>query len=328
MRELGNDRWAGEFTVSELGVYEYGARGWVDEIGTWRRGLERNADAGNDVTVDILIGAALIRAAAGRAGRSHAKRLRAWAAELADEATPIAERIGRATDDELTDLCRAHADRSHQTVWDPPYRVRAERERARFSTWYEMFPRSCRRRAGRHGTFADVEARLPDVAAMGFDVLYLPPIHPIGRAHARAATTRPPPRPATPAARGRSAPPRAGTRRPPGPRHARRFRALVDGAAGTRLEIALDLAFQCSPDHPYVSAHPEWFRRRPDGTVQYAENPPKKYQDIYPFDFDDRGVAPRCGRICGASSASGSTAASGSSAWTTRTPSRSRSGSG
>ncbi len=161
MRELGNDRWAGEFAVTELGVYEYGARAWIDAFGTWRRGLERNADAGNDVSVDILIGAELIRAAAGRAGRGAAKRLRAWAAELADETTPIPERVARTLDDGLTELCRAHADRTHQTAWDHPYRVRAERERARFSAWYELFPRSAAARSrARHGTLRDVAARL------------------------------------------------------------------------------------------------------------------------------------------------------------------------
>ncbi len=181
MRELGNDRWAGEFTVTELGVWEYGARGWIDEFGTWRRGLERNAQAGNDVSVDILIGAALIRAAAARAGRAAARRLRAWAGELADDATPLAERIVRASDDHLTALCQAHADRAHQTEWDRPYRCRVERERARFSAWYELFPRSASATPGRHGTFADVAARLDEIAEMGFDVLYMPPIHPIGR---------------------------------------------------------------------------------------------------------------------------------------------------
>ena len=286
MRELGNDRWAGEFTVTELGVYEYGARGWVDEIGTWRRGLERNADAGNDVSVDILIGAGLIRAAAGRAGRSDARRLRAWAAELADEATPIAERVGRATDDALTDLCRAHADRTHQTVWDPPYRLRAERERARFSTWYELFPRSASGEPGRHGTFADVAARLDEISEMGFDVLYMPPIHPIGRVARKGrnnATSAAPGDVGSPWAIGAAEGghdaihPDLGTLDD--------LRALIDAAAAHGIEVALDLALQCAPDHPWVSAHPQWFRARPDGSIQYAENPPKRYQDIYPIDF-------------------------------------------
>jgi len=286
MRELGNDRWAGEFAVTELGVYEYGARAWIDAFGTWRRGLERNADAGNDVSVDILIGAELIRAAAARAGRADAKRLRAWAAELADETTPIPERVARTLDDGLTGLCRAHADRTHQTVWDRPYRVRAERERARFSAWYELFPRSASPEPGRHGTFADVAARLDDIAEMGFDVVYLPPIHPIGRVARKGrnnATTAGPDDVGSPWAIGAAEGghdaihPELGTLAD--------LRALIGAAAERGMEIALDLALQCAPDHPWVRDHPQWFRARPDGSIQYAENPPKRYQDIYPIDF-------------------------------------------
>ena len=286
MRELGNDRWAGEFSVTELGVYEYGARGWVDEFGTWQHGLERNAEAGNDVSVDILIGVALIRAAADRAGKTDAKLLRGWAVELADDTTLLDRRVLRATDDKLTALCRAHADRTHHTEWPRPFRCRAERARARFSTWYELFPRSAAAEPGRHGTLTDVAARLDEIAGMGFDVLYLPPIHPIGRVARKGrnnTTDATADDVGSPWAIGSAEGghdaihPELGTLED--------LRALIDAAATHGIEIALDLALQCAPDHPWVAAHPQWFRARPDGSVQYAENPPKRYQDIYPIDF-------------------------------------------
>ena len=162
-----------------------------------------------------------------------------------------------------------------------------ERQRARFGAWYEMFPRSCSPTPGRHGTFKDTEARLPYVAGMGFDVLYLPPIHPIGRAFRKGPNntlTPGPDDPGSPWAIGgpegghKSTHPELGTLDD--------FDRLVGTARSLNLEIALDIAFQCSPDHPYVREHPQWFRHRPDGTIKYAENPPKKYQDIYPIDFE------------------------------------------
>ncbi len=252
MRELGNDRWAGEFTVTGLGVYEYGARGWVDEIGTWRRGLERNADAGNDVSVDILIGAGLVRAAAGRAGRSDAKRLRAWAAELADEATPLVERIARATDDELTDLCRAHADRSHQTVWDPRT-ASGPSASGRVTRPGTSCSRARPRRARAPRHLRDVDGA-PAVRRRDGLRRPLPAAHPPDRPQSPQgrATTRPraaPGDPGSPWAIG------AAGGRPQGDPPATwarstTFGALVDAPPRRGIEIALDLAFQCSPDHP------------------------------------------------------------------------------
>jgi starch synthase (maltosyl-transferring) len=162
-----------------------------------------------------------------------------------------------------------------------------ERDKARFSTWYEMFPRSCAPVPGQHGTLADCEARLPYIAQMGFDVLYLPPLHPIGTVHRKGrnnAVVAAAHDPGSPWAIGAAAGghkavhPQLGTLED--------LRRLVTRAHEYGIEVALDIAFQCAPDHPYVQEHPEWFRWRPDGTVQYAENPPKKYEDIYPFDFD------------------------------------------
>jgi starch synthase (maltosyl-transferring) len=286
MADVGDDRWAGEFTVTRMGVYEYSVSAWVDDFGTWLRGLQRNAEAGNDVDVDIRVGAELARAAAARAAKAQATSLRAWARDLEDTAVPIADRVARAADERIGRICRGHADRSHATAWTAPYRCRVERERARFSSWYELFPRSAAGTGRRHGTFADVVARLDDIAAMGFDVLYLPPIHPIGHVARKGRNN------ATTSGLGDVGSPWAigsadggheaihgelGTLED--------FRALVEAAAARDIEIALDLALQCAPDHPWVTEHPEWFRARPDGSIQYAENPPKRYQDIYPIDF-------------------------------------------
>ena len=178
-------------------------------------------------------------------------------------------------------------DRGLATSWPAELPLDVDRERARFSSWYEMFPRSSSPEPGRHGTFKDVEARLAYVAELGFDVLYLPPIHPIGRERRKGknnALAAAPDDVGSPWAIGsaegghKDIHPELGTPQD--------FRSLVARANSMGIEIALDIAFQCAPDHPYVSAHPEWFRWRPDGSVQYAENPPKKYQDIYPFNFE------------------------------------------
>ena len=195
--------------------------------------------------------------------------------------------VARALSAELAALMQRHAEHSFACTYDPPFRAEVDRERARFGAWYELFPRSCSPLSGRHGTFKDVEERLPYITALGFDVLYLPPIHPIGRSFRKGpnnSTVAGPHDPGSPWAIGgiegghKAIHPELGT--------IEDFRHLVHSAAQQGVELALDIAFQCSPDHPYVKEHPEWFRRRPDGTIQYAENPPKKYQDIYPFDFE------------------------------------------
>ncbi len=286
MRDLGNDRWGAAFTVERLGAHQYTAHAWVDQFGTWRQGLSRNAEAGNDVMVDLLIGAALVRAAAARAPKSTAKQLAAWATELEDTTTPAPDRVTRALDEELGVLCAAHPDLTHATTWARPCVCWGERDRAQFSSWYELFPRSTSTVPGQHGTFADVTARLDEIAQMGFDVLYLPPIHPIGRVARKGrnnSTTAQPGDVGSPWAIGAAEGghdaihPELGTLDD--------LRGLIDAAVDRGIEIALDLALQCAPDHPWVTEHPQWFRARPDGSIQYAENPPKRYQDIYPIDF-------------------------------------------
>jgi starch synthase (maltosyl-transferring) len=236
------------------------------------------------VAVDLLTGADLVARAARTATGEPARKLRAFARDLLD---PPDSAVAAALDPELAELMDGYPDRRLQAAYGRELRVLVDRERARFSTWYELFPRSASSERGRHGTFADVEERLPYVAGMGFDVLYLPPIHPIGSSHRKGknnATGAGSNDPGSPWAIGseegghKAVNPRLGTLSD--------FERLVERARDHGLEIALDIAFQCSPDHPYVREHPEWFRHRPDGTVQYAENPPKKYEDIFPLDFE------------------------------------------
>jgi starch synthase (maltosyl-transferring) len=284
MEFLVNDRWRGEFLVPEVGRYRYTIEGWIDHFASWRQGLEKKIEAGQDVEPDLLIGARLIQAAAERAAGEDRVRLGAYAAVLGAKGDV---RVERALAEELRELMARHSDRRPATTYDRKLFVIVDREKARFGSWYEMFPRSCSDQPGRHGTFRDCEKRLPYVSSMGFDVLYLPPIHPIGKSFRKGKNNElaaGPENPGSPWAIGseegghKAIHPQLGTFED--------FRRFQDRAREHGLEIALDIAFQMSPDHPYVKEHPEWFRRRPDGTIQYAENPPKKYQDIYPLDFE------------------------------------------
>jgi starch synthase (maltosyl-transferring) len=288
---LDNDRWRGTFDVTRIGRYQYTVEVWIDHFATWLRDLAKRLDAQQDVGLDLRIGAALVRAAAERAKSIEARQLASWADRLESggRMSPPGdgEAVRLAQSEELAGAMRRHPDRTLAARHAPDLAVTVDRDRARTGAWYEMFPRSTSPEPGRHGSFADCEAQLPYVAGMGFDVLYLPPIHPIGRDHRKGRNnteTAGPDDPGSPWAIGAAegghtaVHPQLGT--------IEDFRRLAARAREHGLEIALDLAYQCAPDHPYVREHPEWFRRRPDGTIQYAENPPKKYQDIYPFDFD------------------------------------------
>lgn len=284
---LVNDRWQASFVVSEVGRYRYTVHAQIDEFETWRSGFAKKVAAGQDVSVDLLVGVNLVEEAAKRASGPDAKGLRDWVARLSEETTALSKRSELAVDEELAGLMRHHLDPEGVVTYPKELMVTVDPVKARFSTWYEMFPRSCSSEAGRHGTFQDCESRLPYLAEMGFDVLYLPPIHPIGTTHRKGknnATTCRPDDPGSPWAIGakegghKAIHPDLGTLED--------FKRLVSRAKDHDIDIALDVAFQCSPDHPYVKKHPQWFRWRPDGSVQYAENPPKKYEDIYPFDFN------------------------------------------
>jgi len=290
MKPQGNDVWEASFSPPSPGRYVYTAVAWVDPFDSWRYEMARRVDAA-DLRVAAQVGALEIAAAAARAEGADRTALQRWASELdaraADLAFDASSLKALALDDEYAVLARRHPDRRHAVRHPAELPLVADRERARFSTWYELFPRSAGAGPGVHGTFRDVEARLPAIAAMGFDVLYFPPIHPIGRVQRKGpnnALASGPEDVGSPWAIGavegghKSILPALGT--------GEDFRRLLARAAEHGLEIALDIAFQCAPDHPYVKAHPDWFRWRPDGTVQYAENPPKKYQDIYPFNFE------------------------------------------
>ncbi|MEW6491395.1 MAG: alpha-1,4-glucan--maltose-1-phosphate maltosyltransferase [Cyanobacteriota bacterium] len=284
---LVNDRWEGEFSVAEMGSYVYTILGWVDHFKTWRRDIVKKIDAVQVTPVDWLIGAELIEKASQQASGQDAEQLKTWAAALRShhkQSNGILE--DKAVSQDLAALMAKYPDREFATTYEKLLKITVDRERARFSTWYELFPRSCGA-PGQHGTFADCIARLPYIADLGFDVLYLPPIHPIGTTFRKGKNNTTVPEPGdvgvpwgigSPEGGHKAIHPELGTLDD--------FRKLVAEAAKYGIEIALDLAYQCSPDHPYAQEHTAWFKRRPDGTIQYAENPPKKYQDIYPIDFE------------------------------------------
>jgi starch synthase (maltosyl-transferring) len=275
-----NDGWRGRFVVESLGRYEYTIEGWIDRFESWRHELSKKFGAAQDVASELREGAALIR----RAGDAQLSRA-AGVLEQAD--LDQGERVATALSEDLRARMASVPDRSRATRFDRVLDVIVERERARFGAWYEMFPRSAGSDPTRSATFDEAAARLPYIAAMGFDVLYLPPIHPIGHSFKKGrnnALVAGPDDPGSPWAIGSEAgghmavDPSLGT--------IEDFKRFTAAARRHGLEVALDLAYQASPDHPYVRERPEWFRRRPDGSIKYAENPPKKYQDIYPINFE------------------------------------------
>jgi starch synthase (maltosyl-transferring) len=313
-----NDAWTASFTVTELGEYEYTIEAWIDRFGTWLKGLTAKFDAGQDVASELLEGAELVQDAAGRlkaaptapghlkvaptgdvgAGSGQSDVGAGFSrpedddrlleiADLLRGDRPQPERVAAARDPRLRALMDTRPDRTASTVYDRDLRVTVDPVRARFSAWYEMFPRSCTPDPSRSGTFREAEGRLPDIAAMGFDVVYLPPIHPIGRSHRKGRNNSLTPEPGEP-----GSPWAIGSREgghmaiEPGLGTIDDFDRFVATAEHLGMQVALDIAFQASPDHPWVREHPQWFKHRPDGSIKYAENPPKKYQDIYPLDFD------------------------------------------
>jgi starch synthase (maltosyl-transferring) len=287
MKLLANDRWRGSFVVTELGRYCYTIMAWIDRFKSWRQDLEKKFQAGQEVSVELLVGANLIAEAGRRAPKAERQRIVDWSSNLQSTQAKEQAKIQLALSNDLSQLMDNYPDRRFANTYPKELVVVVDREKARFSTWYEMFPRSCPPESGHHGTFRDCEARLPYIQSMGFDVLYLPPIHPIGHTHRKGRNNNPvanPGDPGTPWAIGseegghKSVHPQLGT--------INDFQNFRAKALQYGIEIALDIAFQCSPDHLYVKEHPEWFRWRPDNTVQYAENPPKKYEDIYPFEFE------------------------------------------
>jgi starch synthase (maltosyl-transferring) len=286
MQLFDNDRWAGSFSVSELGRARFTIFAWVDHWETWRRDLAKRIQAHNDSHIDYLIGANLIEEASQRSAVPDTTWLLAKVKTLREERDNETRR-GTATDAALNDIMRRYPDRRFASEYERILEIVVDPVRARFSAWYEMFPRSSSADAAKHGSFADCEARLPYVAELGFDILYLPPIHPVGLTFRKGKNN------AVEAQRGDVGSPWAIGAREGGHKAINPdlgtledFRSLVKKADSFGIQIALDIAFQVSPDHPYVKESEEWFKKRPDGSIQYAENPPKKYQDIYPFEFE------------------------------------------
>jgi starch synthase (maltosyl-transferring) len=286
MEFLGNDRWEAAFTVLELGSYYYMVSGRIDHFTTWRNDMEKKFKAGANLAVDRLIGAGLIEDATEWVHGNDRKRLLKMAKQIRDAENDV-EALRIAQNDELERLMGTCSDSRSTTAYGKTLEVVVERREALFSAWYELFPRSCSRESGGHGTFRECENFLPLIAEMGFDVVYFPPVHPIGRTHRKGRNNAPVAEeedPGSPWAIGavegghKGIHPELGTMED--------LARFIARAKDLGVEVAMDIAFQCSPDHPYVREHPEWFRWRPDGTVQYAENPPKKYEDIIPFHFE------------------------------------------
>jgi starch synthase (maltosyl-transferring) len=291
MQPVVNDRWTAAFRVKDLGRYVFKVQGWVDHFETWRRDLLKRIQAKSDAPLDYLIGAELIAAAAGRASGTDASSLQEQAQALSAKREPK-ELRAIAIDESLYKLALRYPDKRYATESDREVFIVVDPPHARFSSWYEFFPRSTAPELGTHGTFADCGQRLPYVSEMGFNVVYLPPIHPIGRLFRKGPNNNPESKPGdqgSPWAIGstegghKDILPALGTLED--------FRRFIQKAKDLDLFVALDIAFQVAPDHPYVKEHENWFKKRPDGTIQYAENPPKKYQDIYPFDFESEDWA-------------------------------------
>lgn len=285
MTLLENDGWGGEFIVEKIGTYYYSLEGWVDYFKTWQKDFRKKFEAGYDIRVELLIGVDLIDDSSRIASTKDRKRLKELGRIL--KGKNLERAISIALGDELTELMAKNPNKKSATRFEKELRVVVDRPRALFSAWYERFPRSASSLAKNGGTFKDLEKLLPEIARMGFDILYLPPIHPIGRTHRKGKNNSPVAERddvGSPWAIGsvegghKSIHPQLGNMKD--------FESLVKKTMDLGMEVAMDLAFQCTPDHPYVKEHPEWFRKRPDGTIQYAENPPKKYEDIFPLNFE------------------------------------------
>ncbi|MGH9739989.1 MAG: alpha-1,4-glucan--maltose-1-phosphate maltosyltransferase [Candidatus Acidiferrales bacterium] len=297
MRELVNDSWAGEFSIGAQTDHVYTIQAWPDAFKSWLRDLKKRKDAGQNLALEFLVGVELIAGAASRATLTEqaewldalARHLRQFHESDPQRAFDIAQ------GEELRALVERYPDLSVATLYERELVVQVDRERARFSSWYEMFPRSCTNDAAGQGTFRSCIERLDYVAEMGFDVLYLPPIHPIGEVERKGKNNSIAPSredPGSPWAIGSAFGGHKAIHTQLGTMDD--FKLLLAESQKRGIEVALDLAFQCAPDHPYVREHPEWFRIRPDGSVQYAENPPKKYQDIYPLNFESKAVEALC----------------------------------
>ncbi len=299
MTALGNDLYSASFVADKPGTWRFTVQAWIDHVDTWFSDLRKRIDGQPDplhpdavatpqnIPLALRSGALLLEETAARAKGGDAKLLQQVVLSLNWLAEQDAPRYDFPLAPEIAEIAAQYPDLSFATRYDQELEIWVDRERARFSSWYELFPRSASPVPLQHGTLADVQALLPSVAAMGFDVLYLPPIHPIGKAFRKGPNNN------VAAEDGDEGSPWAIGAADGGHTsvHAKLgsladLKKLATACAGYKIDLAMDIAFQCSPDHPWVKQHPEWFILRPDGSIQYAENPPKKYQDIYPLNFE------------------------------------------
>jgi len=281
MNPTFNDEWLASFYVEEKGNYFFTIHAWIDHFDTWYDGFKKKANAKVDVKVELMEGAEMLR----KLGEKD-QSLISLARKLENK-THYVESIDLILSHDFAKVVNDNPLKEIFTSLDVEYPIVVESLKANFSSWYEFFPRSSSLVAGKHGNFQDCIKLLPRIASMGFDVLYFPPIHPVGKINRKGknnnvrATQG---EPGSPWAIGneegghKSILPALGTLED--------FRKLIAEAKKLEIDVAMDIAFQCAPDHPYVKEHPSWFKLRPDGSIQYAENPPKKYQDIYPFNFE------------------------------------------
>lgn len=285
MHPLVNDRWAGHFTVDTQGFYDFKIRAWVDHALNWQHGIERKIADKQKVTSELLEGITYLEKILLHCNESEKQYLQ-YLIDIFDKEEEYNTAIEEAQSENLHKIFHQYPERflSNESQSFPIY---VDRLKARFSTWYEFFPRSASETPGVHGSFKDCHRLLPRIAQMGFDVLYFPPVHPIGEVNRKGKNN------ATHAEEGDVGSPWGIGSKDGGHKHLHPqlgsledFKALIQNASELGIEIAMDFALQCAPDHPYVKAHPTWFKWCPDGTVQYAENPPKKYQDILPIFFE------------------------------------------
>jgi len=287
MKFIVNDLWQGEFSVNQAGIYEYTLEAMVDHLSSWWKDIQKKAESGRNIIVDIKSGISILTESMQKIGEPDKQAAIQQIIALIQKGKPQEILIKKLQKELDSEFLQKYPVPNHITRYTNILKVNVERNRAGFSAWYEIFPRSCSSKANQHGNFHDCLQRIPEIAQMGFNVLYFPPIHPIGITHRKGknnSVIAGKEDPGSPWAIGNDTGghmaihPKLGTFSD--------FQKVIKKANEYGMELALDLAFQCSPDHPYIKEHPEWFRWRVDGTIQYAENPPKKYEDIVPFNFE------------------------------------------
>ncbi|MFH1061366.1 MAG: alpha-1,4-glucan--maltose-1-phosphate maltosyltransferase [Candidatus Omnitrophota bacterium] len=286
MKPLGNDRWMGSFPIKKEEDYCYSICCGIDRFSTWRKSLDKKILAQQDIDLDLKMGIQILEQSKKRIKKKFLAKFEVLLKQLS-KSKELNTITALLVNDELLNIMQQGINLDQSITYEKELKVRVERKLALFSSWYEFFPRSWGAQPKKHGTLKDCEKLIPEIARMGFDIIYFPPIHPIGKTHKKGANNAIKSNgedPGCPWAIGsekgghKAINPQLGT--------LKTFKQFINKAKEFNLEVALDLAYQCSPDHPYVKEHPEWFKWRPDGNIQYAENPPKKYEDVLPLNFE------------------------------------------